>query len=470
MILQIISLSALGFLVCSALLDAAPPHPLPEKYLLLDSRIVDATENVRLRLGKVIKHPANPLFAEDKPWEVRFDNLYPNVIYDADEKLYKCWYSPFIVDVATAETPPEARANCRYQPREREMAICYATSRDGLHWEKPNLGVIEFNGSRQNNIVMRLPHGAGVFQDKHDPDPSRQYKAIFKYQGDMAVAFSADGVRWSQPISCPAMNAVGDTHNNAFWSESQQQYVGITRLWDHRRGIRQVGRSESPDFMNWTPASVILEGLEPHLQTYTMPVFQCSGIYIGLLMIFNTQTDRVHCELTWSPDTRQWHRIAPGEAFIPNGIEKGAYDWGCVYAAAYPVFLREEIRLYYGASNGPHTNWRDGFLALATLRPDGFAGAQPVSNTMPGIVTTIPISCSGKHLHITADMHDGAVRAEILDARGYALADCLPITKSCTNQKIGWRSGADLHPFFGKAVKIKFEVRNATLYSFSFSD
>jgi hypothetical protein len=61
------------------------------RYLLLDSRIIENTENAKLTIGKVQKHKDNPLFEEDKPWEKRFDNLYANVIYDEQENIYKCW-------------------------------------------------------------------------------------------------------------------------------------------------------------------------------------------------------------------------------------------------------------------------------------------------------------------------------------------------------------------------------------------
>ena len=129
-------------------------------------------------LGTVQKHPANPLFKEDKPWEVRFDNLYPNVTLDIRDGIYRCWYSPFIVDAAVHTTPPEQRAKVRYNPREREMGICHASSRDGIHWEKPALGLVEFEGSKANNIVLKGPHGGGVFFDSADPDPARRYKMI----------------------------------------------------------------------------------------------------------------------------------------------------------------------------------------------------------------------------------------------------------------------------------------------------
>jgi len=144
--------------------------------LLLDSRIIKKTENARLTLGKVTKHPENPLFGEDKPWEPRFDNLYPNVIYDEEDKLYKCWYNPMIIEEMTTSIPKDERnpyAHPDYagiKPNRREMGVCYAVSKDGIHWEKPELGIVEFGGNKKNNILMlRGVNGAGVFKD-----PTRQ--------------------------------------------------------------------------------------------------------------------------------------------------------------------------------------------------------------------------------------------------------------------------------------------------------
>ena len=111
-----------------------------DRHLVLDSRIIASTENAKLTLGKVRKHAANPLFEEDKPWEKRFDNLYANVIYDDEEKIFKCWYSPFIVDNSAKGMTLEQRQKVKYEaPDEREMAICYAKSKDGIKWMKPEL-------------------------------------------------------------------------------------------------------------------------------------------------------------------------------------------------------------------------------------------------------------------------------------------------------------------------------------------
>ncbi len=187
--------------------------PRRNRYLLLDSRIIEDTENAILTVGTVQKDKRNPLFKEDKPWEPRFDNVYCNVIYDEQDKLYKCWYSPFIIDERTTSTPtekrnPESRDYMSSRPRGREMGVCYAVSKDGIHWEKPELGLVEFNGNKKNNILMRGyhfkgvftgPHGAGVFKDLHESDLAKRYKMFFK-GSKMAVAFSPDGLHWSVPI------------------------------------------------------------------------------------------------------------------------------------------------------------------------------------------------------------------------------------------------------------------------------
>jgi hypothetical protein len=473
----------LGFLAaiaCVLLAAAAAPGRAVDraKYLLLDSRLVLKRQNAALRVGKVTKHAGNPLFGEDRPWEARMDNVYANVLFDREAKLYKCWYSPFIVDAAHTTTPREQWGRASYgQVRRRlgrsgksrrVMGVCYAQSSDGLKWTKPRLGIHEFDG-KASNLVAIGPHGAGVFMDPREKDPKRRYKMFVKSKG-MSVAFSPDGLHWGKPQRCEKIDVAGDTHNNAFWSPELGLYVGITRTWGGRPRVRQVARTQSADFVNWTPAKVVLQGLWPHLQTYAMPVFRYGGVYLGLVMIYRTKADRTHCELTWSPDTRVWHRIDPNTPLIPNSPKKGDYDWGCVYAAACPVFLDKEIRLYYGASDGQHGNWRRSFLALATLRPDGFAGFEPKDDGKPALIHTVPVACNGKRLAISADAKGGSVRVAVRDADGRALGDCKPVTADVTDGVVGWAGGSDLSALKGKSLQLTFELRNAKLYAFRFVD
>ena len=125
-----------------------------DRYLVLDSRVIEKTDNAQLTAGTVRKDPNNPLFKEDKPWEPRFDNPYCSVIYDDQEKIYKCWYSIFIKSGPKGDFPgeglaPEKRAWVNWREGTRSYGVCYATSKDGIHWEKLELGLIDFNGDKK---------------------------------------------------------------------------------------------------------------------------------------------------------------------------------------------------------------------------------------------------------------------------------------------------------------------------------
>ena len=440
------------------------------RFLVLDSRLIDSTENAKLTLGQPQKHPANPLFGEEKPWEARFDNLYASVIYDEEENIYKCWYNPFIVDHSARGMTPEQRKNKYKPPSNRETGVCYATSKDGLQWEKPELGVVEFDGSKKNNIIMRESpgiwgHGVGIYKDPLDLDPARRYKAIFKSHV-MSVGISADGIHWDKSLPCPEMNTGGDTHNNVFWAPTLGKYVGITR--SNTDYGRLVSRIEREDFVKWSKAEVVLKGVDTNLQTYAMPTFYHGGVYLGLIAIHDQKADHVWTELAWSPDTKQWNRVCPGSPLIANSKEEMAYDWGCIYAAATPIFLDDEIRIYYGGNDGYHYGWRNGFFCLATLRPDGFAGYEPINTRYCAIVTTKPMIFAGKNLCLSADIPPGEfVMVAVKDEQGNKITISKQIRETVTDAPVEWLEDKDL---LGKRVRLEFVINTAKLYSFSFTD
>jgi len=437
---------------------------------------VESVQNAELALGTVKKHHGNPLFAEDKPWEQRFDNLYANIAYDDEERTYKCWYSPFIVDNSSKGMTIRQRKQVKYRaPRNREMAICYATSKDGLAWNKPELGLVEYEGSKANNILWRGagdtailggPHGSGIQKDLRDPDPDRRYKAFLKSK-ILSVAFSADGINWGPAKACPEANSAGDTHNNAFWAPTLGRYVGITRTWS-KSFRRQVARTSSDDYLNWESTQLVLEGLDANQQTYAMPVFFHGGVYIGLLAIHDQDADRVWAELAWSPDTQEWHRVLPGTPLIPNTGNEGDYDWGCVYPAACPVFLKDEIRLYYGGSDGLHTSWRNGFLCLATLRPDGFAGYKASAATDPSVVTTTAVFDTTAPLKVSADIASGGrLVVRVLDGNQQVLAESEPLTTTVSDADVRWLDDSTLDATKPNRARLQFAFQDATVYSFS---
>lgn len=439
------------------------------KYLLLDSRVVDRLENACLRLGKVKKDPHNPLFVQDKPWEMRWDNADPAVLFDEQENIYKAWYNPMLFDQATAETPPSARKSVKYYAGKRKWCTCYVRSKDGIIWDRPDLGLVEFNGSTKNNMVQDGGVGS-VVKDLRDRDPARRYKSLLA----RAVRFSPDGFHWAKPIPCPEINALGDTHNNFLWDEKTGKYVGFTRLWEERKtkegqNIRIVARTESPDFLHWTPAVGVLRGRpDPQMQPYALLAFRYANIYLGLIALFDTRRDTVHCELAWSPDTIRWERLCPGTPLIARG-PKGSFDWGCIFAAAFPIVRGGEIRLYYVGSDGLHTSWRSGGFGLARLRPDGFAGIEPTNIARVGTIVTEPVQCAGKQLRLSADAEGGTLRVAVVDANGLGMDDCEQITTNVTDGLVSWRGGHDLTMLKGKSIRLRFELKAAKLYAFSFT-
>ena len=141
------------------------------QYLFLVRSVLNpqAMENVQLLVEKAVKDTENnPMFTEDKPWEVRIDNGYPNVIYDPEEKIYKCFYTLIIEDKDSWMVSREERASRNYNPRpDRVTGFAYAESKDGIHWEKPNLHRVSWNGNSDNNLLFKYAHGTGVMLDLH---------------------------------------------------------------------------------------------------------------------------------------------------------------------------------------------------------------------------------------------------------------------------------------------------------------
>jgi hypothetical protein len=460
------------------------------KFLVLDDRVIESIEHVHLKLGKVEKDPHNPLFMEDihrtpsRPWEARYDNLYPNVLYDEEDGLYKCWYSPFVsCEVSESVRPPDRTpSNFTIKPN-RKVGVCYAFSQDGINWVKPELGIVDFRGSSKNNIVMLDAHGAGVFKDTHETDAAKRYKMLFKAEQEsiMKVAFSADGLHWSVPVPWPEHNTEADTHNNALWDQETHKYIGFTRTWSAGwfKGQRVVARTESADFIHWSKPEIVFTGRDEHDQLYSMPVFRYANVFIGLPAVFHhgdtsaDDWDKVTTELAWSPDTFEWHRVCPGEQLIPLGrgnYPHGEYDCGCIYGPAYPIIRNGEILLYYLGSNGLHTHWREGTFNLARLRLDGFAGYESTGDR--GIVNTRIILSKVAQLKVTADIigSDGSLRVEVLDENGdivpgFTREESTVIETSVTDGEVIWQ-GKNLSQLKDRKIALRFLLEKAKLYSF----
>ena len=228
--------------------------------------------------------------------------------------------------------------------------------------------------------------------------------------------------------------------------------------------MRVVGRAESSDFIYWTRALEVMKGPR-EAQPYSMPVIRYAGIYLGLPAILRGNEDRTHTELAWSPDTITWHPIDKGTPLIANAAVKGNYDWGTIYAS-YPIIRDDEIRVYYGAGNAQHFDWRDGSLCLATLRPDGFAGYEPLDPAAAATVITTPMEVSGE-LNISADIaDDGHLTVSVLDASGQRLLQRTLTEGTLTDDRVEWPDEKMLQNLVGREVTLEFRFISAKLYAF----
>ena len=185
----------------------------------------------------VEKHRANPLFGQDRPWETRIDNGYPNVVYDpsAPDGPWRLWYGNI---------------------GDGGQYLLFANSSDGLGWGKPDLGRYDLAhrwpklraiGTR-NNIVM-FGGGLGVYRDVHETNASRRYKisggapaGCYDATGDtdcvVGTAASPDGIGdWTdvQPLGFPAPWRP-DCHTNLIWDEPLGQYIMTTRDYENPDG------------------------------------------------------------------------------------------------------------------------------------------------------------------------------------------------------------------------------------------
>jgi hypothetical protein len=457
------------------------------RLLLIDDRYIHNVKNAVLGIGDLKKHEANPLFTEELPWEARFDNLYANVLFDGKDQLYKCWYSPFLTDDASQRTPIPERRGMRYYSSGRRMGLCYAVSHDGLHWEKPPLGRIHFAGSDKNNIVLADVHGTGIFYDEKSADRNSRYKAIFSHDPDhgMGVSFSPDGIQWLKkpiPIDWPTHSEIdgrlifkGDTHNHVYRDPSSGLYILITRGFDGRE--RLVAQSQSDDFIHWSPPQILLRGEGIRDQIYAMPTWPYEGAYIGFPCIFNKEKDVVTSELAYSANGMDWKRICKGEQWIPLGeglanYPNGDYDCGCIFPAVHPIQRGEQIHVYYGGSNGCHTQMREGSFCLATVQKDGFAGYRPRDPKAEALVYTNDFLHRDGVLGITANIDGGQVRAEIRNEHGESLqefscADCTELTSPVCNRVLRWRGKTSVS-LAGRRISLLISIRGkAMVYSVS---
>lgn len=223
-----------------------------EKQLFIDDLFFAGATNVALRIHPPRKTNERTL-QSDRVWENATLNWF-NVLQEGSR--FRLWYECYDVPG---------------WPTADDTSFCYAESTDAIHWTKPNLGLFNYQGSTNNNILFRRigpptahsrVHGSGVFVDPA-ATPDARYKAVsqglfdqgFEAPFRIAGMYSADGLRWTrypEPI-CPVF---ADSQYSGCWDTRLKKYVLYGRVAGRGRAL---GRSESDHFARFEPLRLALE-------------------------------------------------------------------------------------------------------------------------------------------------------------------------------------------------------------------
>lgn len=342
-----------------------------------------------------------PVLEPDQPWEGRNVVLYGTVLPDpaGGWRMYYCnWPAGGIG-----------------RPLHRSM-ILMATSPDGLRWEKPALGLIDWNGSKANNIVLRPELELDAPSVIYDADDKATPWKLLVFHADesktpwnprwgLYLYKSRDGLTW-EPVAGPRVQAGDNT--NLLATKVNGRFVAYTR---HPQMMAQVGaraiyRTESHDAMTWTEPDLVLApdlDDEPDVEFYGMSVFERHGWHFGLLQHWQGDQDIIETRLTLSRDGKRWTRP------LRHPFIAATYDWNRKWstcASNGPILLRDQMLFYLGGRLTSHSyDYAQQYSSIgyASLPVDRFCALE---GTTGGWFETVPIEWPGGELVINADTRE----------------------------------------------------------------
>lgn len=453
--------------------------------VFIDHYLIESMRDTRLLMHQ--PQPAGTALHFDAPWEGRFPS-YGTVLHD--EGRYHLYY--------------RGKPDVGIDGAEDEVT-CYATSGDGVNWERPAFTMFAAGGATSNNVILDRSWAPGNFSPFIDANPAapaeERFKGVAGLDPDGLFAYaSADGIHWRRLGEGPIMQAsvfAFDSQNVPFWSAHEGCYVLYFRTWiphpngEGEMGFRSISRTTSPDFIHWTHPVPMEFGGAPleHLYTnQTTPYFRAMHIYIGLAARFwpgkgvisahdadelgvlplyrNDCSDTV---LLTSRGGNVYDRTFL-ESFIRPGIGPGNWVSRSNYAAVGIVPTGPaEISMYVCRSyTQPLPR-----LERLTLRTDGFASVQaPYTG---GEMRTHPLTFTGRELHLNcACSAAGSVVVELQDSDGrpipgFTEAEAIPTLGDALAHVVQWKNGPDLGKLAGKPVRLRFIMRDADLYAMQFT-
>ena len=456
----------------------------------MDKLLIARQQAVTLQLHS--PSPREVAIAMEESWEQE-DLSSPVVMKDGSR--YRMWYSVWH-SIGEEERALGLRRRGHIPKGVRYSA--YAESKDGIHWHRPVLGLYDFMGSKDNNLVWAGP-GAhiSVLKDANSgvPDDER-YKAVTRSKGAYGLV-SADGIRWrliqEEPILSGGAFDSPNTVSQDPWT-GEYVYYGRGSLdrmskkqWDPETGerrnrVRRIRRATSKDFRNWSALEFVDLGLEPLDHLYTnaaTPYPRARGLYLIFPMRFVPERtflqDWPHAGLSdivfaSSRDGVHWRRTFL-EAFLRPGLDwRNWHERAIILGQGLVETGPGEISLYW-VENKRTDGCR---IRRGTIRTDGFASVN--AGHEGGEFLTPLLTFKGERLWLNySTSATGWLKVEVQDLAGkpipgFDLDQSHEIFGDELEREVRWISGSQVGLLQGRPVRLRFRMKDADLFSFRFGD
>lgn len=448
-----------------------------------DNVSIPFTRSLLLEMRRPEKYAGNPVVArgprsEPDHWGVQF---YGSVI--REDGKFRMWYAAL-----------DGRRGEQAEQNPSFWRLAYAESTDGVHWVKPKLGLVEYNGSRDNNLCLLEPVmgpiNVKVLYEPDDPDASRRYKMIGHIywmkgktrHGTLVPFASPDGLRWRSLIPATPVNAeipagqlaLPPMHfepagglfkwDGMYYSSGQSPYHGTQPT--HARVVRQ---HRSHDFVTWSPTANVAwarpdqhrmtpkRGGNDSRQTHEgVSVWNRGNVLIGLAGLWNgaPQWPGVTIDLGFvlSNDAILFREAVQDLAYLPIGPD-GAWDQGGLMQGQGFENVGDKTYLYYGAADPRSWTAGDkpiparGGVGLAMLPRDRFGDlrVRDYGEGASEFITSPIASKNGQRFFLNADGlgANAALKIELLthDERplpGFSGADAASVRTSGFQVPVAW--------------------------------
>lgn len=421
--------------------------------LFIDDHLISKTKGDVSR-QMVRPEPKEVVFQTGESWEGNTSGYY-TVFQDGD--LYRMIYRGWQHDAKMKAAHKEV--------------TCYAESKDGIHWSKPKLGLFEWNGSKENNIVWLGPgtHNFTAFRDQNPKAPSEsRYKAfggVGSFGGGLVPFESSDCIHWKLTQNKPVItNGAFDSQNLAFWDVDRNEYRAYWRYFGD--GVRAIRTATSKDFIHWeNEADLKYHEGTPTEHLYTNAIqkyFRAPHLFIGFPTRYEPKSQQVEPILMTSRDGELFQRFP--DAVIPRTAPKDRNHnrsnymvWGMFQLPGKP----NEISVY-GTEN--YYERTPGRVRRFVYRVDGFVALRGGADG--GQVTTKPLRFAGQNLLLNYVVKPGGMlTVEVLDKSGAVVGRSHPLVGDAVDARVSWEHLPDVD---SSSTQLRFNIQSADVYSFRF--